>query len=265
MARQAVAEARHRGRQLGPTFRPPSMSTTRHSSSSAATVASRRRRAEDRQHGSTLLHVDEASMNTQDQGSRTELLQNSHRHDALQERRLTGRHAASRGSMYNHSSSHQPRDAARLQPPERLLPRHPQLLHLPSSPRLRGSDNTLEVTNSADVLPPPDSSYPHIIPMNQQHCRLHSNSETGHASAQQVYSGGLPSVHQQHPQQHSQPWSGHARSTRVQSGATPIMRCSTCNSNTALPTPTCTSATAGHEPQPRSKTTIALWAPFCCC
>lgn len=124
--------------------------------------------------------------------------------------------------MHNRSSSHRQQDAARsLQPSERLLPRDPQLPDFPSSPRLRGGDTTQEATGSAYVLPAPDSCYPHIIPVNQQQRRQHSDSDTGHAHAQQGCSRGLPFVDQQHhqQQQHFQPWSGHAQSTPVQSGA----------------------------------------------
>ena len=145
------------------------------------------------------------------------LLQNPHRHDALQGTRLTGRHAASRVFMHNRSSSHQQQHAARsLQLPQRLLPRDSQPPYPPSSPRLQGGDNTLEAAGSAYVLPVPDSSCPHITAVEQHQLGQCSTSDAGQVHAQQGYSQGfLPFVYQQH----SQPWSGHAQSTRQQSGA----------------------------------------------
>ena len=157
-------------------------------------------------------------MNAQDRSSIMGLLQNCHRHDALQRTRPTARHAASRGSTYHRSSSHRQQHAARsLQPPERLLPRDPQLPYPHPSPRLRGGDNTLEATGSAYVLPVPDSSCPHITPVEQHQRGQRSISDTGQLHAQQGYSQGLPFVYQQH----FHPWSGHAQSTQGQSNAIP--------------------------------------------
>ena len=161
-------------------------------------------------------------MNAQDPISTMGLVQRPHRHDLLQGGRPTGRHAASRASTHNRSSSHQQQDIVRsLQPPERLLPRDHQLPLPPSSPGLHGSDNTLVHAASGYSLPVPGSSRPHASPVEQHQCRQHSTSDAGqvHAYTHQGYSRGLPFVHQQHPQQ--QPWSGHAPSALVQPAAIP--------------------------------------------
>lgn len=205
LARQAISEARHRGLQLGPTYRPQRASPPRRSSSSAATVASQRRRAGDRQHGSAaaspLMH--EVSMNTQGRSSASSGL--------LQGRRIT--HAASRGSMHNRTSSHQ-------QPPERPLQLDSQLpSYPPSSPRLRGADNTLETTDSGCVLPVPSSSGRNSAPCEHHQRGRPSTSGTDQGCAQQAYSLGLPIPSHQYSQHRSQPWSNPALSAPVHSGA----------------------------------------------
>lgn len=115
--------------------------------------------------------------------------------------------------MYNRTSSHQ-------QPPERLLQRDPQPPYPPSSPRLRGVDNTLETTGSAYVLPVPSSSGHTIASHEHDQHGWQATLGTEQGCAQQAYSLGLPiPYHQQHSQHQRQPWSNLALATPVHSGA----------------------------------------------
>lgn len=206
LARQAISEARHRGRQLGPTYRPQRASPPHRSSSSAATVASRRRRAGDRQHGSaaTSPFLHEASMNAQGRSSASRGLS--------QGRRMT--HAASRGSMYNYTSSQQ-------RQPERLLQQDSQPPYPPGSPRLRGADNTLETTGSAYVLPVPSSSGRNIASHEHYQHGWQPALGTEQGSAQQAHSQGLPFPSHQRSRHRPQSWSIPALSAPGHIGAAP--------------------------------------------
>ena len=204
LARQAVAEARSRGRQLGPSGRCIRSLNPRRSSSSAATVASQRGRSAD-------MQLNLASGRQAPHEGRRGLLQHRpesgrvssgvNRHDSAEGRRMV--HAIGRASLPDRSSSSMQRESLRsLHQPHTQQPRPPQPPSsprlTPSSPRLRGAHNATDTTaGPALALQQAFSSHPCHTTSAQQHSygrypSSYALLDPTRGSNQQAHSSQLP-------------------------------------------------------------------------